>query len=547
MKKEPSQPTKKAMTLFLISFLAIGALLAGSVALLYQAEINTFLSKLKEQERHTIGRQKTAIGGEFDAIVSDLLFLSVQNELQLYLEMRNTPAIKAIQTEYMSMSAVKRVYDQIRYLDAEGMEKVRVNFAKGKPVTVPEERLQNKFRRYYFTDTYELGEAEVFVSPLDLNVERGKVEKPPKPMIRFGTPVFDKYKNKRGVVLLNYLAVNLLDLIEAERTDTQGTNMLVNSDGYWLLHPEKRKEWGFMFKERAKVSLDEDYPAEWSTILALRNGQVQTENGLFTFATIYPLQEGYRSSSGSGEAYKPSVKDLDPSEYFWVLVSHISSDVMKGYTRKVMRQLFMIGAGLFILISFASWQLVLAATRRRIYQAQLVHMATTDPLTGLPNRKLFFDRLEEFIAHVTRHGRRLCLLYIDLDDFKHVNDSMGHSAGDELLIKVGDVLKKNLRKADIIARLGGDEFAIILTEIIKMEDARLVSEKVVAALSQPFKLEAGTVRIGASVGAAIYPDHEESTNALIKHADACMYKAKEKGKNTCVLGMNGFRETTDTI
>jgi diguanylate cyclase (GGDEF)-like protein len=547
MKIKPNQPTKKAMTLFLILFLAIGALLAGSVALLYRAEINTFLSKLKEQERHTIGRQKTAIGGEFDAIVSDLLFLSIQNELQSYLELSSPKAIKAIQTEYRSISAVKRVYDQIRYLDTQGMERVRVNYADGDPVAVPEEKLQNKFRRYYFTDTFELGEEEVFVSPLDLNVEQGKVEQPLKPMIRFGTPVFDKYKHKRGVVLLNYLAANLLDLIGAERAETQGTNMLVNADGYWLLHPDKSKEWGFMFKERAKLSLKGEYPAEWLKILDLRDGQVQTTNGLFTFATIYPLQEGYRSSSGSGEAYRPSVKDLDPSEYFWVLVSHIPSDVMQSHTRKVMGQLFMIGAGLFTLISYGTWQLVLAATRRRIYQAQLVQMATTDSLTGLPNRKLFFDRLEESIAHVTRYGRRLCLLYIDLDGFKQVNDTMGHSAGDELLIRVGAELKKNLRKADIIARLGGDEFAIILSEINKMEDARQVSEKVVKTLAQPFKLEAGTIRISASVGAAIFPDHEDSMTALIKHADACMYKAKEKGKNACVLGNNRLREPPDII
>jgi diguanylate cyclase (GGDEF)-like protein len=535
MKKSLKQPIKKAINLFLIFFLAIGALMAGSVALIYQTETTTFLSKLKEQEWYTIDRQRTAIGGKFDAIVGDLLFISLQNELHSYLELGRPQVTKAMQSEYMSISATKKIYDQIRYLNAEGMEKVRVNYNAGNPVAVSEEKLQNKSKRYYFTDTFELGEKEVFVSPLDLNVERGKVETPLKPMIRFGTPVFDEHNNKRGVVLLNYLAVNLLDLIEEEQDETQGSKMLVNADGYWLLHPDKEKEWGFMLKERAGSSFNEAYPAEWLMILERRNGQVQTKNGLYTFATIYPLQEGYRSSSGSGEAYKPSIKDLDPQEYFWVLVSYIPSDLMNGYTRKVMSRLFMIGAGLFILISCGAWQLALAITRRRIYQAQLVQMATTDPLTGLPNRKLFFDRLEECIAHVTRHGRKLTLLYIDLDGFKCVNDTLGHEAGDELLIKVGDVLEKNLRKSDIIARLGGDEFAIILFEINELEDARLVGEKVVAMLSQPFELKAGTARIGGSVGAAVFPDHAKSAKALVKRSDTCMYKAKEKGKNTCVL------------
>jgi diguanylate cyclase (GGDEF)-like protein len=371
---------------------------------------------------------------------------------------------------------------------------------------------------------------------LDLNVERGKVEQPLKPMIRFGTPVFDDFKSKRGIVLINYLAANLLKLIKAERGNAQSINMLVNSDGYWLLHPEKKKERGFMFAGRTGVSLAETYPAEWQEILALRHGQVRTKNGLFTFATIYPLQEGYRSSSGSGEAYQPSVKDLDPTEYFWVLVSHISSELMSSHTRKIMGRLFLIGAGLFIVISYGAWQLALAATRRRIYQAQLVEMAMTDSLTCLPNRKLFFDRLDECIAHVSRHGRRLGLLYIDLDGFRGINDSMGHDAGDEPLIRVGQILRNSLRETDTVARIGGDEFAVILFEINSPENAKRIGEKVVSKLSQPFRLKTGTARIGASAGAVVFPDHADTSQGLIKHADVCMYEAKKKGKNTCVLG-----------
>jgi diguanylate cyclase (GGDEF)-like protein len=282
------------------------------------------------------------------------------------------------------------------------------------------------------------------------------------------------------------------------------------------------------------------YPAEWHWIQEQGAGQIQTENGLFTFTTINPLQEGYRSSSGSGKPYKPSAKNLDPSEYFWVLASHIPSEVMTGHTQALISRLFFIGAGLFLLISFGAWQLALAVTKRRIYQAQLLQMALTDSLTGLPNRKLFFDRLDEGIAHASRYGRRLGLLYIDLDGFKGVNDAMGHGAGDELLIQVGNALKKNLRKADTVARLGGDEFAVLLFEINAPEDARQVGEKIVAALRRPFKLKAGIAQIGASVGAAVFPDHEKAVDTLIKHADAAMYKAKENGKNTCFMDLNGL-------
>ena len=538
MQNRLDQPTLKAMNLFFIIFLAVGSLLAGSVALLYRAELNTFLSEIKVQEKNAIGRQKTAIGDKFDTIVGDLLFLSRQNELFTYFESGDAQVKKAIQAEYKAISVAKKSYDQIRYLDTNGMEKVRVNFAGGKPEAVPETKLQNKFRRYYFSDAFLLGEREVFVSPLDLNVEQGKVEQPLKPMIRFGTPVFDNKGVKRGIVLLNYLAANLLELIEAERAGEESTNMLLNTEGYWLLNPEIEKEWGFMFEDRAEISFAVDYPEEWRMLREQGAGQIQTKNGLFTFTTIYPLQEGFRSSSGSGEPYKPSVIDLDPSDYFWVLVSQIPPQVMTNHTRALMGRLFTIGAGLFVLISYGAWLLALAITKRRIYQAQLVELALYDPLTGLPNRKFFFDRLEEGTSHSTRHKRRLGLLYIDLDGFKAVNDTMGHGAGDELLIKVGVTLKKILRKTDTVARLGGDEFAVILFEIKGMEDARLVGEKVVGALCQPFQLKAGTARIGGSVGAAIFPDHEDAADALVKHADAAMYEAKAKGKNTCVMAFD---------
>ena len=541
MKNRNEQPTHKALNLFLIIFLAIGSVMAGLVTLFYRTELNTFLSEMKMQEKYTLSRQSTAIKDKFDAIVGDLLFLSRQNELTAYLKLEDTQAKKAIQAEYIEMSTAKKIYDQIRYLDADGMERVRVNFAGGKPEAVPEGKLQSKSKRYYFRDTFVLAEREIFVSPLDLNVERGQVERPFKPMIRFGTPVFDDDGAKRGIVLLNYLAANLLELIDAEQAKEESQIMLVNADGYWMLHPEKGKEWGFMFEDRAGISFAAAYPEEWRMVREQVTGQIQTTNGLFTFITIYPLQEGFRSSSGSGEPYKPSVKDLDPSQYFWLMVSQIPSEVMTSHTRALMGRLFTIGAGLFIIISYGAWQLALAITKRRIYQSQLIELALYDTLTGLPNRKLFFDRLDEGISHNTRHGRRLGLLYIDLDGFKGVNDTMGHDAGDELLKKVGAKLKNIVRKSDIVARLGGDEFAVILFEIRQNEEARLVGEKVVAALCKPFDLKAGTAKIGASVGVAIFPDHKDTVDTLIKHADQAMYKAKSEGKNTCVMAdVNGL-------
>jgi diguanylate cyclase (GGDEF)-like protein len=442
---------------------------------------------------------------------------------------------KDIEKEYIAMSLAKKTYDQIRYIHNNGMECVRVNYANGNPEAVPTEKLQNKAKRYYFTDTIRLGRKEIFVSPLDLNIEHGKIEKPLKPMLRFGTPVFNNDGEKHGIVLLNYLAENLLDYIRERKIETTSEGMLLNTEGYWFLNPIKEKEWGFMFKNRDRLSFAVDYPKEWRMIGEQKSGQINTENGLFTFITIYPLQEGHISSSGSHSPYKPSVKTLNPTEYFWVLVSHIPLDVMKNYKQKLLKKIIPIGAGSFLLISFGLWQLAFAITKYRIYQARLIELAYYDSLTKLPNRKFFFDRLEKEMSLAHRHGRRLGLLYVDLDGFKKINDTMGHHAGDELLIKVGATLEKTLRKEDTVGRLGGDEFAVILSEIKVPENVKRVGEKIVSAMGQPFQLKAGIAQIGASVGAAIYPDHEVTMERLTKQADSAMYRAKAAGKGSCIM------------
>jgi len=173
MENSSGQATRKAMNLFFILFLGISSLLAGSVSLFYKAELYTFLSEMKIQEKHALNHQSNAIRDKFDAIVGDILFLSRQNELLFYQESGNVQAKKAIQAEYISMSQAKRTYDQIRYLATDGMEKVRVNFEGGKPKAVPEEKLQSKSKRYYFTDTIALREKEIFIYKKDSGPVQG--------------------------------------------------------------------------------------------------------------------------------------------------------------------------------------------------------------------------------------------------------------------------------------------------------------------------------------------------------------------------------------
>jgi diguanylate cyclase (GGDEF)-like protein len=158
-------------------------------------------------------------------------------------------------------------------------------------------------------------------------------------------------------------------------------------------------------------------------------------------------------------------------------------------------------------------------------------LANYDPLTELPNRTLCLDRLDQAISKVSRSQETLAIMFIDLDNFKDINDFLGHSAGDLLLVKVSNNLSKALRQSDTLARLGGDEFVVILTEFESKESLSMVAEKCVRAISQEFDIMDSIVTASASIGIAIYPDDASSSEELMKAADSAMYQAKAKGKN----------------
>ena len=159
------------------------------------------------------------------------------------------------------------------------------------------------------------------------------------------------------------------------------------------------------------------------------------------------------------------------------------------------------------------------------------HQATHDSLTGLPNRQLLYDRLFHALAYSSRHRESFAVLFIDIDHFKNVNDTRGHAAGDKLLTAAAERLSACLRKTDTAARLGGDEFVVILTDLIRIQDAARVAQNTLRALAKPYILGTTELLVTASIGIAIYPTDGEDQDRLIKNADTAMYKAKEEGGN----------------
>jgi diguanylate cyclase (GGDEF)-like protein/PAS domain S-box-containing protein len=167
----------------------------------------------------------------------------------------------------------------------------------------------------------------------------------------------------------------------------------------------------------------------------------------------------------------------------------------------------------------------------RAQSARMVHLAQHDPLTDLPNRNLLSDRLDQAITLANRHHNTLALLYLDLDRFKHVNDSLGHAVGDNLLKAVAQRLVECVRASDTVSRQGGDEFVILLSELGNVEDAAACAEKILQAIQPPYLIDGDEIHITASIGIAVYPADGVGSEALLQSADLAMYEAKERGRN----------------
>ena len=170
-------------------------------------------------------------------------------------------------------------------------------------------------------------------------------------------------------------------------------------------------------------------------------------------------------------------------------------------------------------------------SERKQAEATIAFQAYHDLLTGLPNRALFKDRLGQAIVHAKRHGQTLATLFLDMDRFKVVNDTLGHLVGDGLLQAVAQRLRGSLREGDTLSRIGGDEFMLLLPHIRNRDNAAYIAQKILASLKPPFHIEGHEIFVGISIGIAVFPDDGDTIETLVKHADIAMYHAKDSGRN----------------
>ncbi len=288
---------------------------------------------------------------EMKDIKSDLLYISDFYPMK---ELLNTGQKEAIEKEFLLLSSMKMKYDQIRFLDDTGMEIVRINYNRETPSVVAANKLQNKADRYYFKDTMSLSQKEVFVSPLDLNVEDGEIEQPLKPVIRFGTPVYDNEGRKRGIVLLNYLASNLLAKIREDM-------MLLNRDGYWLHGGDPQDRWGFMYGNDRTFAIR--FPSLWKKILLKDEGKGYTNNTFFSYVTVYPPVALY-SRIGSTRTQDQNLKHDQEKQYFWKLAVLLSDPEKASGIKALRRDLL----NLFSILTIFYFFLAIFVSRTFLYR-----------------------------------------------------------------------------------------------------------------------------------------------------------------------------------
>lgn len=268
--------------LFLAIFLPLALILTSLVYAILRMDANVQTQALQVQEAGEVQVSARILSHDFSDITSDLLFISKAPSLKRFIESGSKDEKIRVTEQFRNLSQEKQRYDQIRYLDAMGMEIIRVNMDGGQAIAVQDTALQYKGDRHYFRDSVNLPEGEVYVSPFDLNIENGKIEIPHKPMLRFGTPVFDRAGKRKGVVFLNYYGKYLLADFQRSMREKQHA-MLLNQEGYWLSNPDPAQEWGFMLGH--KRSFATQYPAAWKQISQQEQGSILTNEGLFTYTT----------------------------------------------------------------------------------------------------------------------------------------------------------------------------------------------------------------------------------------------------------------------
>jgi len=523
----------KSHFLFFIIWVLLSAVATAILIGAYFFEAGRDKDLLCENTRDILRLQKTMIAEDLSDMINDLLFVAHHLES---LEPWDSPREQwtPLATEDMSLFAdARQAYSQVRLIDADGHEVIRVDYHHNRTDPVRTDALQDKSTRYYVQIGATLEPDEVYISPMDLNIEQGELETPYQPMIRFCTPIHTPDGEYFGLVVLNYRAELLRTLIGELATFADSHSMIANPEGYWLMHPNEAMEWGWQIPGRESAHLANQLPELWEASRLVKSGAVERPEGLYLYDTM-TCQNVKASLMGSSEFCRLSGKtSLDDEHGFtWLLIHHVPRSTLISARTRLSKALLVVLIFFCLLLLPLAWTLAQFITRRRRRNELLQTQAFLDPVTQLANRHRFLEQLEQAFQMAKRFEDPFAVVFLDLDSFKQVNDTLGHAAGDALLAEIGARLEGDLRAIDLVARLGGDEFTNILPKINEEPRAAVIAEKLITAIGQPIELSGTTVTISPSIGIAFYDSKMQSSHDLLRRADTAMYSAKLSGKNT---------------
>lgn len=328
-------------------------IIVGLLALVFAISFNSARQQLEVREASLIEVVNDVIADDFDTVLADLQVLASSTEVRFVLASSNADANNSLANRFLDFAEAKGLYDQIRLLDLEGNELVRVNYNNADPIIVPQDQLQNKAGRYYFEDTVALSEGQFFISPLDLNIENGEIEQPLKPMIRFGTPVINARGEKAGILLFNYFGNELLGNLNriAQREDNQP--MLLNDDGYWLTGPQPDLNWGFMYDDRQDATFQSLFPDVWERVRVDEASQFYAD-GLFSVTPINPLAS-ITTPSDVVVDFSDFSSVANTSEYQWHFVSYVPEEIVSPWTMGRLGVYIVVGGILLVGSGFATY------------------------------------------------------------------------------------------------------------------------------------------------------------------------------------------------
>ncbi|EIF33373.1 diguanylate cyclase (GGDEF) domain-containing protein [Burkholderia sp. Ch1-1] len=467
---------------------------------------------------------------------------------------------------YSSFMVHHLEYLQIRLITRQhyGLELVRFDRDSDGLVRVERGNLQEKGQFAYVFDTLTFAPGRIYTSPISVNHEYGTHAAQGKPTLRLGTPVSNASGEVVGVVVID---IDLAVLLKRLQSDLPSDYQvyLANEWGDFLVHPDASKTFGF---DRGRRVLMQDSFSVTRPLFEQSQGEVLA-NGL-----AQP-----RQAAGQVLAFvRRPFGDLEGNRFIVLGLAKPLDDVLSGANllgNQIVRMVLIFSVlALFLAILFARALtkplhiLAHAAThlfaehamhtlplnrtdeigvlarcferlRREIKsqmdvlhakQRELVHLATHDVLTGLPNRVLFMEKLENAIEEAARRQECLAVLFVDLDRFKQINDQFGHSVGDKVLAAVARRLKQVLCSADVVARLGGDEFIVLIEGPRSQEAAPAIASRIMATLNEEVRIDGQSMTVGASIGISQFPDDSGTAEELLLNADAAMYAAKSGGR-----------------